>query len=51
MERAQSFVQLIALGLPVAASVKEISTWATPRAEEVPITIDGSDPSGYKIAA
>jgi len=39
------------MGLQVDASVKEISGWATPRAEEVPITIDGSDPSGYKIAA
>jgi hypothetical protein len=39
------------MDLHVDASVKEISAWATPRAEEVPITIDGSDPSVYKIAA
>lgn len=40
-----------ALKLDVRASVREISAWATPRADEVPITIDGSDPREYKIAA
>jgi transcriptional regulator with XRE-family HTH domain len=42
-------IQVLRLG--IVASVKEISGWATPRAEEIPIKIDGSDPSEYKIAA
>ena len=41
---AETLIRLHAIqvmGLQIAASVKEISEWATPRAEEVPIKIDG----------
>ena len=51
---AETLIRLHAvevLKLEMDASVKEISAWATPRAEEIPINIDGSDPREYKIAA
>ena len=39
------------LKLEVVASVKEISGWTLPRAEEVQIRIDGTNPRHYQLAA
>jgi transcriptional regulator with XRE-family HTH domain len=51
---AETLIRLHAiqvLDLKVDASVKEISGWALPRAEEAQIRINGSDPSHYQLAA
>jgi len=50
---AETLIRLHAaetLDLAIDATVKEISGWTIPRAREVPIEIDGSDPSNYQPA-
>jgi hypothetical protein len=51
---AETLIRLHAiqeLKLKVDASVKEISGWALPKAEETQIRIDGTNPSHYQLAA
>lgn len=51
---AETLIRLHAieeLKLKIDASVKEISGWALPRAEETQIRIDGTDPKHYQLAA
>lgn len=50
---AETLIRLHAaetLGLDLEATVKEVSGWSIPRAQEVPIEIDGSDPGNYHPA-
>ncbi|MGU3386928.1 helix-turn-helix domain-containing protein [Methylobacterium sp. D53M] len=53
-ENAEAIIRLHAiqaLDLPTDANVRELAGWCVPSAETVPLRIDGSDPSNYKIAA
>ena len=50
---AETLIRLHAaetLDLSIDATVKEVSGWSIPRAREVPIEIDGTDPSNYQPA-
>jgi len=51
---AETLIRLHAierLGLDVESGVSEISGWSIPSAVQHPITIDGSDPNNYQLAA